>query len=232
MSNTDYVTDSAELRELRDSLSAVAVPERPPLDAITARGRARRRQMRSTIARVSAAAAVACVALVLGATGALAPAPTLGTIRTAAFKLVRNHNGTDTLTINPNELLDPVVLQRDLAKYGIPAKVTTGSFCSSHPSPPGFSQVVSSQPAGEATVTPQAVARPTISFDPAAIRAGTELSFGYFQLPAGAQQAEFALINTSSYTCTSTPPSLSRPSADGDSDSDSEGILYNARTAP
>ena len=50
MSDTDQMTDSAELRELRDSLSGVAMPERPRLEAITARGRARRRHRRSRAA--------------------------------------------------------------------------------------------------------------------------------------------------------------------------------------
>jgi hypothetical protein len=35
--------------------------------------------------------------------------------------------------------------------------------------------------------------------------ASTELSFGYFQLPVG-QETALALINTNSYTCTSTAP--------------------------
>ena len=58
------------------------------------------------------------------------PAPGTGTIRTAAFTLIRHTNGTATLTINPQVLLDPSTLQSDLAQDGIPAKVTTGSFCS------------------------------------------------------------------------------------------------------
>ena len=77
----------------------------------------------------------------LGLSGALnsAPARGTGTIRTAAFALTRNANGTDTLTINPQVLFDPITLQNDLAQYGIPAKVTTGSFCSTDPAPEGFS---------------------------------------------------------------------------------------------
>ena len=66
-----------------------------------------------------------------------------GTIQTAAFTLVSNANGTATLTINPQVLLEPGTLQRDLAQDGIPAMVTVGSFCSSDPAPAGFLQVVS-----------------------------------------------------------------------------------------
>lgn len=51
---------------------------------------------------------------------------------------------------------------------------------------------------------------PTITIDPSAMPAGAELSTGYFQLSsgqaAGEQQADVVLIDTSSYTCTSTSP--------------------------
>jgi hypothetical protein len=40
-----------------------------------------------------------------------------------------------------------------------------------------------------------------------AMPAGAELSLGDFQLTSGGQQADFVLINTSTYTCTNTPPS-------------------------
>ena len=218
MSDTDQITDSAELHELRDSLSGVAMPERPRLEAITARGRACRRHRLSGAAGVSVAGVAAGIAVALGLTGAHGPAPVPGrtrtqapgTIRTAAFKIVKQANGKATLTLNPNEFLDPATLQSDLAKYGIPAKVTSGSFCSSDPAPAGFSQVVSLPPR-EAPVPPQSGVPPTITFDPAAMPAGTELSFGFFQLTSGGQQLSFALIETSSYSCTSTPPGPAGP---------------------
>ena len=175
------------------------------------------------------AGAAAGTALALGLTGVLGPARTPGTIRTAAFTLVSNANGTATLTINPKELLDPAALQSDLAQFGIPAKVTSGSFCSSDPAPAGFSQVVSGQPAGPSTVTPQSGVHPTITIDPAAMPAGTELSVGYFQLSSGTysgeQQADVVLIDTSSYTCTSTPPDPNGPPG-GYGQSESIGLLY------
>jgi hypothetical protein len=218
MSYTDQMTDSAELHELRDSLSGVVMPERPRLEAITARGRARRRHRRSRAAGMSVAGVAAVTALAFAVTGANAPAPghstirTLapGTIRTAAFKIVKKSNGKATLTLTANEFLDPATLQSDLAKYGIPAKVTSGSFCSSDPAPAGFSQVVSLPPR-EAPVPPQSGVQPTITLDPAAMPTGTELSFGFFQLTGGGQQASFALIDTSSYSCTSIPPGPAGP---------------------
>jgi hypothetical protein len=229
MSGNDQMIDGAELRELRDSLSGVAMPERPRLEAIMARGRARRRHRLSAVAGLSVAGAAAGTALAVGLTGVLGPARTPGTIRTAAFTLVSNSNGTATLTINPKELLDPAALQSDLARYGIPAKVTTGSFCSSDPAPAGFSQVVSSHPAGPFTATPQNGVHPTITINPAAMPAGTELSVGNFQLSsgeyAGQQQADFVLIDTSSYTCSSTPPDPNGLPA-GYGPADGMGLLY------
>jgi hypothetical protein len=229
MSGNDQMTDGAELRELRDSLSGVAMPERPRLEAITARGRVRRRHRLSAVAGLSVAGAAAGTALALGLTGVLGPARTPGTIRTAAFTLVSNSNGTATLTINPMELLDPAALQSDLAQDGIPAKVTAGSLCSSDPAPAGFSQVVSSHPAGPFTATPQNGVHPTITINPAAMPAGTELSIGNFQLSsgehAGQQQADFVLIDTSSYTCSSTPPDPNGLPA-GYGPSDGIGLLY------
>ena len=75
MSSNDHLTDSAELRALRGSLSGVAMPERPPLEAITARGRARRRRRLGAVAGLSVAGAAAGTALALGLTGVLGPAP-------------------------------------------------------------------------------------------------------------------------------------------------------------
>jgi hypothetical protein len=129
------------------------------------------------------------------------PAQRTGTIRTAAFTLVNNANGTATLTIKPKVLFDPGSLQKDLAKYGIPAKVTVGSFCSSDPTPAGFSQAVA------IPIQPQQEPGPhtTVTINPAAIPAGTELSFGTFQL-GNSLETSAALINSDSYTCTTTAP--------------------------
>lgn len=224
----DEMSDTEVLRAASDSLSGIPVASPPDVAAIMARGHARRARRLSAVAGVSVAGA-AGTALALGLTGVLGPARAPGTIRTAAFTLVSNANGTATLTINPKELLDPAALQSDLAQYGIPAKVTSGSFCSSDPPPAGFSQVVSFQPAGPGTVTPQSGMQPIITIDPSAMPAGAELSFGYFQLSSGTysgeQQAELVLINTNSYTCSTTPPDPNGP-PDGYGQSDSFGLLY------
>jgi hypothetical protein len=225
----DEMSDTEVLRAASDSLSGIPVAGPPDVAAVMARGRARRTRRLSAVAGVAAAGAAAGTALALGLTGVLGPARAPGTIRTAAFTLVSNANGTATLTINPKELLDPAALQSDLAQDGIPAMVTSGSFCSSDPPPAGFAQVVSFNPAGPGTATPQSGAQPTITFDPSAMPAGAELSFGYFQLNSGQysgeQQAEIVLVTTNSYTCTSTAPDPNSPPS-GYGESDSFGLLY------
>lgn len=173
-----------------------------------------RKRRRAGVAGLLVTGAVAGTALTLGLFGVLGRAPVHGSIpasapaaiHTGSYTLASYTNGTVSLTINPKELLDPTALQSDLARYGIPAKVTAGSFCSSDPEPAGFSQVVSVQPGGEFTAQAGTGQQPTITFDPSAIPAGAELSFGDFQLSTGQQLATVALIDTSSYTCTSTPP--------------------------
>jgi hypothetical protein len=194
MNDNDVIT---AVREQRDK-----VHSRTPVDQIISRGRTVRARRRipgavSGLAVVSAAAVV----LGLGLSGAFGPAQARATvtIRTAAFTLTRHANGTATLTINPRVLLEPSTLQSDLQQDGIPALVTTGRFCSSDPIPAGFAQVVSG-PAG----TP-----PAVTINPAAMRAGTELSVGDFQYSSTRTDTEIELIDTNSRTCSSalpTPP--------------------------
>jgi hypothetical protein len=188
---------TSELQRMADDAAGQA---RPPAAAEIIRqgDRRRRSRTRRSLGGLSAAGVVgAGVALGLGLTGS-APAHATGTIRTAAFTLVRNAAGTATLTINNDVMFEPATLQSDLAQDGIPAKVTVGSFCSSDPAPAGLPQVISIpavQP-GEA---------PAVTINPAAMPAGTELSFGNFQLANGGRTL-FALIDPGSYTCSSTAP--------------------------
>jgi hypothetical protein len=164
---------------------------------------------RRLAAAITAATAAAGVVLGLGLSGAFGSAPAHGTatITTTAFTLTRHANGTATLTINPRVLLEPSTLQSDLQQDGIPAMVTTGSFCSSDPVPAGFPQVVS-------LVSAPATADTTVTINPAAIAAGTELSFGNFQYSASSSDTEIELIDTNSYTCSSAQPTPP-PSGEG-----------------
>jgi hypothetical protein len=208
---------TSELQRMADDAARQA---RPPAAAeIIRQGDRRRRRSltRQSLGGLSAAGVVgAGVALGLGLTGS-ASAHATGTIRTAAFTLVSNANGTATLTINTNVVFEPGVLQSDLARDGIPATVTVGSFCSSDPAPADVNQVVSIPkiPRGELPkpplgIKPKHLPERTMTINPAAMPAGTELSFGNFQLANG-EQTFFALIDTSSYTCTSTAPTTPPP---------------------
>ena len=175
---------------------------------------------------ITAAAASTAVVLGLGLSGAFGSSPAHATraIRTSTFTLTSNSDGTDTLTLNPRQLLNPSQLQSDFAQYGIPAKVTSGSYCTSDPEPAGFSQAVTGPSGGSWRVG--SGQQPTMTIDPSQIPSGTELSVGYFQdtsgPAAGEQQANMSLINTDSYTCSTTPPDMSQP----DTSNQDFGLLY------
>jgi len=219
------MTDSPELRELRDALSGIGMPGRPPLQTIKSRGQAHRRQQRARATRFSVGGVVVAGAMAVGVSLAVTPAQKLGAIQRAAYTLHHNLNGTDTLTLNPVELLDPSQLQSDLARYGISAKVATGSYCTTTPEPTGFSQAVTLPGPGSSGRVGSGD-QPTITINPSQIPSGTELSVGYFQLTsgpaAGEQQANMSLIKTNSSSCTTTPPDMSQP----DTSNQDFGLIY------
>jgi hypothetical protein len=187
---------TSELQRMADDAARQA---RPPAAAEIIRqgDRRRRRSLTGRALGGLAAAGIAGAATALSL-GLASSAPTHGTIRTAAYTLVSNANGTATLTIrNLNVLLEPGTLQSDLARDGIRAMVTVGSFCSSDPPPASIRKVMS-------FLGIQAHLGPIV-INPAAMPAGTELSFGYFRRADGVQTS-LALINMRSYTCTTDPP--------------------------
>jgi hypothetical protein len=208
MFDNDQVTESPELRALRASLDGVAIPPRPPLAAIVGRGRRHRRNRHSGVAGLfvagAAAGAALAVALVGGGTadhGAM-PVPPHGTrhtpraIRTAGYTLISDTSGKVKLTIHPMRLFHPAALQSDLARFGIPAKVTDGRICRSTPEPSGLSRAATFRTGPPATIT----------FDPKGIPAGTELSVGRFHLRMHIQLVEAVLIRATSFHCTSHLP--------------------------
>jgi hypothetical protein len=202
-----------ELKVITDLLA-----EPPPAEDAVTRGRARlttvmstplaiRRGHRRLAAGIIAATAAAAVVLGAGLSGSFGSAQPRGTdtIRTLAFTLTKHANGTATLTINPDVLLQPGTLQNDLQQDGIPALVTTSSFCSSDPIPAGFAQVMSG-PSG----TP-----PTVTINPAGMPTGTELSFGIFPYSSSSTDTEIQLIDTNSYTCSAALPDPQAPPPSG-----------------
>jgi hypothetical protein len=209
MFDDDRMTESPELRELRDSLDGLSMPGRPPLEAIAARSRARRRNRHTGVAGLfiagAAAGAVLTIALAGGGTSrndtrtALTPRGnhTPGAIRTGAYTLISDTSGNVKLTISPGKLFHPAALQSDLARFGIPAKVTDGRLCQSHPEPAGLSRIVTIDYHDRPT---------TIAFNPRTIPAGMELSIGRFFLKRHVQLVDTVLIRTGSYSCTTDVP--------------------------
>jgi hypothetical protein len=168
------------------------------------------RGQRKLGAGVGAATAAVAVLLGLGLGGlfgSAAPAGGAGTVRTTAFTLVKHANGTATLTFSMHVTVEPKILQRDLRRDGIPALVTTGSFCISAASPGSLGAVL---PKGPSRNGPGPKPTRSMTINPAAMPAGSELSFGYFQLPS-AQETAIALIDTDAYTCTTAVPSPPSP---------------------
>ena len=224
MNHDQHPNDSTLTQELRNAISELAAPERPPLAAVTNRGRARQHRRLAGFAGLGVTSAAAVTALALSLTGVLGAAPargtgtsrttatarSTGTIRTAAFTLTRNANGTDTLTLSMSQMLDPAALQRALAQHGIRALVKTGTYCSSNPAAPdpGSIGVLTVQHAnGTPVPKPSPAVKTPANFvppntvtviNPAAMPSGTELFFGYFNSDHG---LFFDLIDTSSYTC-------------------------------
>ena len=180
-----------------------------PADQIVSRSRAIRASgHRRLAAGITAVTAAGSVVLGLGLSGALGAAPNggTGTIRTAAFTLTRNANGTDTLTLSNSQMINPTALQQALAQDGIPALIKTGTICSSNPAPPGPASIgVLTVERPDGTPVPSSAHRVKIDGDvtvinPAAMPAGTELFFGYFN--SGRIHAlQPGLIYTHSYTC-------------------------------
>jgi hypothetical protein len=198
------------LLQARDALSGARMDT--PVEAILATGRSRRHHRR--LAQLSAAV-TASGALALGLAtviGSGTPAPAPGTIRTAAFTLARNANGTASLTLNQDQVFDPATLQQALARDGIPALVQTGTYCTSSPAPPSRGVVSLQLPGGrpvpyagrQTPVPPDAVS----VINPAAMAAGTELSFTYSNHDRVLVQD---LIYTAAHACSSTPPAGASP---------------------
>jgi hypothetical protein len=224
MNDDEHGSDTVLIQELRDSLSGLPTPERPPLAAVTSRGRAHQRRRRAGFAGLGVAGVAAGTALALGLAGVLggaparstgptrtvAPARSTGTIRTADFILTSNANGTVTLRLTFSQLFNPAALQHAFRQDNIPALVKTGAYCSSNPPafvsgvvgklfvlPPFFAGAGLWQPGPQGS----GLRGWTLVINPAAMPSGTELFVGY--LPAGLVTN---LIYTSSYTCSSHLP--------------------------
>jgi len=203
--------------QARDALSADPIAQPPPVEAILARSRGQRHRRRLAGLSVTGIAGVTALALGLaGVFGGHNPGRVGTTIRTAAFTLAENANGTDTLTLTADQVFNPAALQQALQQDGIPALVQTGSYCSSSPAPPGpaWAATLSLQLPDGTPVSPNqpVPADADTVINPAAMPAGTELFFGYFN---SGNTLTGNLIYTSSYTCSSNPPAGGAPGPSG-----------------
>lgn len=203
----DELSDNEVLRAAADSLSAMPLAQAPDVRAIMARSTRQRRRRAGFGLAGTAAVAASAIGLASVLAGGPAPVLATGTIREAAFTLVKNNSGSVTLTLSQHQVFNPSALQQALEQDGIPALVKTGEFCSSQPAVNGGRVVTLQLPDGstvpntgrQSPVPPDAV---TV-INPAAIPAGAELFFGYFNSD---RDLMFNLINADSYTCSSSPP--------------------------
>ena len=189
MNNTEV------LDQVRDATAGIQMEV--PLEAIVARGRARRLRRQRRFAAVGLAATVALAAAVVGgAHSQPRSGPTSPATQLAAFTVSTAPSGATALTLRKGEQyrLDPDALRQALTDHGIPAFVAVGKTCDTNPEPNGLDLVVSASRNADGAVY--------LTINPAAMPSGAELSIGYY--PTG---ASFGLIDAGGpLHCASHPP--------------------------
>lgn len=213
MNDNDELNDSAVLTAVRDSISGLPLPTAPRLEAITARGRARRRRR---LGGLCLAAAGACAALVVGLAGgggSAGPVPQTGpaprhhvpAVHLAAFSVAAGPGGSTTLTLYPGQVANPGAVRQALAEHGIPALVTAGQFCrTAVQPPPSVGEVVVLSGPKHLTHAPGPRPGPVFIYG-SKIPRGVELSIGYRQ-DSQENEISFTLIVAGApLTCTSIP---------------------------
>ena len=152
-----------------------------PVEDVLAAGRARRRRRRSALTAAAAATAGAAAAITLTLGGAAParsgppspPSPSASPVKLAAFSVTDGPGHSTTLTLYKGARLDPSALREDLARHGIPALVTVGTFCrSASGASVSFGQVVQPSTLPDGT--------DVMVINGAAMPPGTRLSIGYF----------------------------------------------------
>jgi hypothetical protein len=189
---------------VRESFDGLSMDTR--LENVLARSRARRRRRLSglTAAVAATAAAAAGITLTLGGsapTGSASTPPASHTpVTLAAFTVTSGPGPNTTVTLRKGAMLDPDALRADLARHGIPALVTVGTFCRSTPgAPAGLGQVLRPSTAADGS--------DVIVIDGQAMPPGTRLSIGYFT-----GHVQMALVEDSaSLACSSTSGGSTSP---------------------
>jgi hypothetical protein len=173
--------------QVRESFSGLHMDR--PVEKVIARSRVRRRRRLSGLTAAAATAAGAAAAITLtpgglasalsGPTPAHSGTPSLpskGSAELAAFSVTNGPGGSTTLTLykGPKDpQLDPTALREALARHGIPALVTVGTFCRSTPeASASLGQVVHASNLADGSA---------MVINGQAMPSGTELSIGYFE---------------------------------------------------
>jgi hypothetical protein len=167
--------------QVRESFSGLRMDM--PVEQVFAASRARRRRQRRRLSGLTAAAATAGAAVAITLTlGGAAPArsgtppsppsPSASPVTLAAFSVTDGPGHSTTLTLYKGARLDPSALREDLARHGIPALVTVGTFCRSTGASVSFGQVVQPSTLPDGT--------DVMVINGAAMPPGTRLSIGYF----------------------------------------------------
>ena len=139
--------------QVRESFSGLRMDM--PVGEVFARSRIRRRRRLSGLTAATAATARVAVAVTLTMGGPAPtrsgnpPPPSPGSVRLAAFSVTSGPGGSTTLIVRkgPQYRLDPSALRRALARHGIPALVTVGTFCrSAHGAPASIGQLLHALP--------------------------------------------------------------------------------------
>jgi hypothetical protein len=167
--------------QVRESFSGLRMDM--PVEEVFTRSRARRRRRLSGLTAATAAAAAGVATAVTLTLGHPAPAlsagprpPGPGTIRLAAFSVTGGPGESTTLILHKGPQyprLDPGALRQALARHGIPALVTVGTFCRpAHGASSGAGKV--------APAANQADGSDAIVINGRAIPPGTRLSIGLF----------------------------------------------------
>jgi hypothetical protein len=105
---------------------------RRPVEDIVARGRIRRRRQRVSVSVMAAFGLTVAMALSAPVIGGPADRPNGAQplqVRMVGFALDGNTDGTVRLTFTHDQAADPAVLERELAKAGIRARVSIGRSC-------------------------------------------------------------------------------------------------------
>jgi hypothetical protein len=167
--------------QVRESFSGLRMDM--PVEKVFAASRARRRRRLSGLTAAAAAAAAGAAAAITLTLGGAAPphsgtppsppSPSASPVTLAAFSVTDGPGHSTTLTLYKGARLDPSALREDLARHGIPALVTVGTFCRSAPGASvSFGQVVQPSTLPDGT--------DVMVINGAAMPPGTRLSIGYF----------------------------------------------------